>query len=115
LTARRASKVAAMNNMNRLSLALLLLIAASAAIAGPHKSTGALADQGEDYANAKVDSAGVVTATGRPADLMKSLRTKPGDNEQILFGDLHVHSTVSWDAFRFLAACIWWDRCASAG
>ncbi len=90
-----------MHNINKLSLALALLIAAAGATAGPHKSTGALADQGADYANAKVDSAGVVTAAARPAELMKTLRTTPSDNEQILFGDLHVHSTVSWDAFVF--------------
>jgi hypothetical protein len=90
-----------MNNTNKRSLALVLLIAAAAATAGPHKSTGALADQGADYQNAQVDSAGVVTAAARPASLMKSLRTTPSDNEQILFGDLHVHSTVSWDAFVF--------------
>src|SRR5258708_6056700 len=90
-----------MNNANKRSLALVLLIAATAATAGPHKSTGALADQGADYQNAQVDSAGVVTAAARPVSLMKSLRTTPGDNEQILFGDLHVHSTVSWDAFVF--------------
>jgi hypothetical protein len=90
-----------MNNANKRSLALVLLIAAAAATAGPHKSTGALADQGADYQNAQVDSAGVVTAAARPASLMKSLRTTPSDNEQILFGDLHVHSTVSWDAFVF--------------
>lgn len=82
-------------------IAALLLLAASAACAGPHKSTGALSDKGADFANAKVDSAGTVTASARPAELMKTLRTQTTDNEQILFGDLHVHSTVSWDAFVF--------------
>jgi len=90
-----------MKNTNKFSLSALFLIAASVATAGPHKSTENLADQGAAFENAKVDSAGTVTPAARPADLMKALRAKSADNEQILFGDLHVHSTVSWDAFVF--------------
>jgi len=87
--------------MNRLSVALALLAAASAAAAGPHKSTGTLADQGAQYQHARVDSPGTINATARPADLLKRLDTTAAPGEQILFGDLHVHSTVSWDAFVF--------------
>jgi hypothetical protein len=87
--------------MNRLLVALLLTAAAAAAAAGPHKSTGTLADQGTQYQDARVDSSGTITATARPADLLKTLDTTAAGGEQILFGDLHVHSTVSWDAFVF--------------
>jgi hypothetical protein len=81
--------------------ALLALAWMSSAIAGPHKSTGTLGDLGGDFTGAHVDPAGTVTQTPRPAALMKSLRGSPPPSEQILFGDLHVHSTVSWDAFVF--------------
>src|SRR5260370_741658 len=87
--------------MNRLLVALSLMAAASAAAAGPHKSTGTLADQGTQYQNARVDSPGTINATARPTDLLKTLDTTATGSEQILFGDLHVHSTVSWDAFVF--------------
>src|SRR6202045_1914514 len=87
--------------MNRLLVALVLTAAAAAAAAGPHKSTGTLADQGAQYQDARVDSPGTITATARPADLLKTLDTTAAGGEQILFGDLHVHSTVSWDAFVF--------------
>ena len=72
-----------------------------AAWAGPHRSTGTLPDQGDAYKNARLDPPGTVTTTPRPADLMNTLRRQPQTDEQILFGDLHVHSTVSWDAFVF--------------
>jgi Protein of unknown function (DUF3604) len=86
--------------MNRLSVVLVLMAAASAA-AGPHKSTDTLADQGTQYPGAQVDSSGSINAAPRPADLLKTLDTAATGGEQILFGDLHVHSTVSWDAFVF--------------
>ena len=44
-----------MKNISKLSLALLL-ITSSVATAGPHKSTGNLADQGAEFENGKVDS-----------------------------------------------------------
>jgi hypothetical protein len=81
--------------------ALLAIAWMSAAFAGPHKSTGTLGDLGDDFTDARVDPAGNVAKTPRPAALMKALRTTPPSSEQILFGDLHVHSTVSWDAFVF--------------
>src|SRR3984893_10646269 len=87
--------------MNRLLVALVLTAAAAAAAAGPHKSTGTLADQGAQYQDARVDSPVTINATARPTDLLKTLDTTASGSEQILFGDLHVHSTVSWDAFVF--------------
>jgi hypothetical protein len=86
--------------MNRLSVAVMLMAAATAA-AGPHKSTGTLAEQGTQYQDARVDSPGTINATARPADVLKTLDATEAAGEQILFGDLHVHSTVSWDAFVF--------------
>src|SRR5882757_3005760 len=73
----------------------------SSAFAGPHKSTGTLGDLDGDFARARADPAGTVTKAPRPAALMKSLRASPPPSDEILFGDLHVHSTVSWDAFVF--------------
>jgi len=61
--------------MSRLSVALVLVAAASTATAGPHKSTGTLADQGAQYQNARVDAPGTINATARPADLLKTLDT----------------------------------------
>ena len=84
-----------------LLLGASLLGGAESSWAGPHRSTGTLANQGDEYRNAKVDGPGVVTPTPRPPALMETLRTAEQDHEQILFGDLHVHSTVSWDAFVF--------------
>jgi hypothetical protein len=87
--------------MHKFALVLIAAAAAATAVAGPHKSTGSLADQGTQYQNARVDPPGTINATARPADLLKTLDTNATDGEQILFGDLHVHSTVSWDAFVF--------------
>jgi hypothetical protein len=74
---------------------------AAPAWAGPHKSTGTLSDSAADFEGAQVDAAGQVSTAGRPAALMERLRTRPQAGDEILFGDLHVHSTVSWDAFVF--------------
>jgi hypothetical protein len=83
-------------------LAAAALAALSAAAgAGPHKSTGALSESTADFKDARVDPVGTVSGAARPADLMDTLRNPPSRGEQILFGDLHVHSTVSWDAFVF--------------
>jgi hypothetical protein len=76
----------------------LTLAMTSVAMAGPHKSTGTLADQGTAYENARPDPQGTIHTAPRPATLRPPAPTgQPG--EQILFGDLHVHSTMSWDAF----------------
>jgi hypothetical protein len=92
--------------MNKSRAALLLAAAAFAAScapawSGPHKSTGSLGDSFAEFKDARVDSAGTVNQAGRPTELMNGLRARPDQGEQILFGDLHVHSTVSWDAFVF--------------
>jgi hypothetical protein len=79
----------------------VLALLSAATWAGPHKSTGTLSDAAADLPNGRVDSVGTVSGAARPADLMNVLRTRPSAEEQILFGDLHVHSTVSWDAFVF--------------
>src|SRR5882672_6830094 len=91
-------------NRSRLSmvLAAVLLAALSApAGAGPHKTTGTLSESAADFKDAQVDPAGTVNDAARPDDLMHRLRNPVSHDEQILFGDLHVHSTVSWDAFVF--------------
>src|SRR5260370_25648069 len=83
-------------------LAAAALAALSAPVgAGPHKSTGTLSESTTDFKDARVDPVGTVSDAARPADLMNALRSPPSQGEQILFGDLHVHSTVSWDAFVF--------------
>lgn len=82
-------------------LATALAALAAPAAAGPHKSTGTLSESTADFKDARVDPVGTVSEAARPADLMNTLRTAPSEGEQILFGDLHVHSTVSWDAFVF--------------
>src|SRR5262249_50182194 len=92
--------------MNRVLITAILIIGAVAATAGPHRSTGTLGDQSPNYADARVDPPGTINNTARPAALLQSLRAttgavSAGSSEEILFGDLHVHSTVSWDAFVF--------------
>jgi hypothetical protein len=92
--------------INKSPLPMMLAAAALAALsapagAGPHKSTGALSESATQFKDAKVDPVGTVSDAARPADLMNALRSPPSRGEQILFGDLHVHSTVSWDAFVF--------------
>ena len=92
--------------ISRFRLSMVLAAAALGALcapaaAGPHKSTGTLSESTSDFKDAQVDPAGTVTDAARPDDLMRKLRNPPSHDEQILFGDLHVHSTVSWDAFVF--------------
>jgi hypothetical protein len=95
------------NSWTITSRAPLMLAAVALAVhgvpvwAGPHKSTGTLNDYAAEFKDAQVDVAGAVNDAARPADLMSRLRSRPDDGDQILFGDLHVHSTVSWDAFVF--------------
>src|SRR5260370_6276068 len=83
-------------------LAAAALAALSAPVgAGPHKSTGTLSESTTDFKDARVDPVGTVSDAARPANLMNALGNPPSGGEQILFGDLHVHSTGSWDAFVF--------------
>ena len=81
------------NRFRRTAFMAAIAALCGAASAGPHKSTGVLSDTVDGFKNAKVEPAGTPRDQGRP------LRATAGD--QILFGDLHVHSTVSWDAFVF--------------
>src|SRR3982074_538977 len=90
---------------DKIRLAMLLAAAlmgpSAPAWAGPHKSTGTLSESAAEFKNARVDPAGTVNDAARPGDFADGQRTAPSQGEQILFGDLHVHSTVSWDAFVF--------------
>jgi len=92
--------------INKSRLTVMFAAAALAALsapagAGPHKSTGTLSESTADFHDARVDPVGTVSDAARPAELMNAIRSPPSQGEQILFGDLHVHSTVSWDAFVF--------------